>query len=93
MDEHVEWKLEASQLWGTLLVISPNPILSSVTNNLQNIYVCIMPARTWRIMHTDTHLRFQVTLVTINFVQWCFIFVGPQYRTSFMSTFWHLELW
>jgi hypothetical protein len=31
--------------------------------------------------------------MTINFLWWCLIFGGPQYRTCFMSLFWHLEFW
>jgi hypothetical protein len=29
----------------------------------------------------------------LNFVQWCLIFVGPQYGTCFMSPLWRLECW
>ena len=41
---------------------------------------------------SHTHTKYGSTNPgQLNFVQWCLIFVGPRYRTCFLSPFWHLE--
>jgi hypothetical protein len=73
-----------------ILKITKQQIFNSVTNHLCMQYSCCPPCKLF--MTGGAQITGARSFGHQNFVQYCLIFVGPQYGPYFMSLFWRKKI-